>query len=81
MVMTYPNKPKPDDRSNNVERLQAMVENTLENMNEAEETMRFTENEEERQRIASKNDRRKESIDAMRAEMKDESAARENGYK
>lgn len=79
--MTFPNKPKPDDRSNNVERLQTMVENTIENMNEVEETMRFTDNEEERQRIAAKNERRMESIDAMRSEIKDESAARENGYK
>lgn len=79
--MTFPNKPKPDDRSNNVERLQTMVENTIENMNEAEETMRFTDNEEERQRIAAKNERRMESIDAMRSEIMDESAARENGYK
>ncbi len=78
--MTNHNNPKPDDRSNNVERLETMVQNTIENMNEAEETMRLTDNDEERQRIAAKNERRNESIDAMRAEIKDESAARENGY-
>lgn len=79
-MMTNHNNPKPDDRSNNVERLETMVQNTIENMNEAEETMRLTDNDEERQRIAAKNERRNESIDAMRAEIKDESAARENGY-
>lgn len=77
--MQYNNKPKPDDRSDNVEKLQTMVQNTIENMNEAEESMQFA-NEEDRARIAAKNDRRRESIDAMRSEIKDESEARQNGY-
>jgi len=80
-MMEYNNKPKPDDRSDNVERLQTMVENTIENMNKAEETINFTDNSEEQARIAAKNDRREESINAMRAEIKDESEARQNGYK
>ncbi|MFO1444968.1 small acid-soluble spore protein Tlp [Bacillus sp. Bva_UNVM-123] len=79
--MDFHNKPKPDDRSNNVERLQTMIGNTIENMNEAEETMNFTENKEERERIATKNERRQESIKAMRAEIEDETEARQNGYK
>ncbi len=40
------NKPKPDDRSDNVEKLQEMVHNTIENMEEAEETMHFSDGEE-----------------------------------
>lgn len=79
--MDFHNKPKPDDRSNNVERLQTMIGNTIENMNEAEETMNFTENKEERERIAAKNERRQESVKAMRAEIEDETEARQNGYK
>ena len=39
------NKPKPDDRSDNVEKLQEMVHNTIENMEEAEETMHFSDGE------------------------------------
>ncbi|WNS77378.1 small acid-soluble spore protein Tlp [Bacillus sp. DTU_2020_1000418_1_SI_GHA_SEK_038] len=78
--MEYSNKPKPDDRSDNVEKLQTMVQNTIENMNDAEETMQFS-NEEDRARIAAKNERRKESIEAMREEIQDESQARQNGYK
>lgn len=78
--MQYNNKPKPDDRSDNVEKLQTMVQNTIENMNEAEESMQFA-NEEDRARIAAKNDRRRESIDEMRSEIKDESEARQNGYR
>ncbi len=76
--MTYQNKPKPDDRSDNVEKLQEMICNTIENMEEAEESMAFTDSEEQRQMIEAKNERRRESIDAFRAEVKDEARARNN---
>ncbi|WP_077213012.1 small acid-soluble spore protein Tlp [Bacillus dakarensis] len=77
--MAY-NKPKPDDRSDNVEKLQEMVHNTIENMEEAEATMEFA-SEDERANIAAKNDRRRESIEGMRAEIKDEYRAQQNGFK
>ena len=35
-------KPNPDDRSNNVERLQTAIENTRENIREANETLEFS---------------------------------------
>ncbi|MEK4030041.1 MULTISPECIES: small acid-soluble spore protein Tlp [Bacillaceae] len=72
------NRPKPDDRSNNVERLQEMVENTIGNMERAEETMMNAEAE-QREAIEEKNARRRESIAGMRAEIKDEASDRENG--
>lgn len=72
-------RPKPDDRSDNVEKLQEMVQNTIENIEKAEETMQFASSE-EREKIREKNRRREEAIAAMRAEIKDEAAARENGY-
>ncbi|MED4352000.1 small acid-soluble spore protein Tlp [Schinkia azotoformans] len=73
------NTPKPDDRSDNVERLQDMVQNTIENIEAAHETMQFA-SPEERTQIEAKNKRREESIAGMREEIKDEAAARENGY-
>ena len=76
--MTYQNKPKPDERSDNVEKLQEMICNTIENMEEAEESLSFTDSEEQRQMIQAKNERRRESIDAFRAEVKDEARARED---
>jgi small acid-soluble spore protein (thioredoxin-like protein) len=72
------NNPKPDDRSDNVEKLQEMVQNTIENMEEAEATMEFA-SDEERREIEAKNERRRESIESMRAEIKDEYQAREHG--
>ncbi|WP_154649423.1 small acid-soluble spore protein Tlp [Calidifontibacillus oryziterrae] len=73
------NQPKPDDRSDNVEKLQDMVQNTLENIEEAEATMKFA-SPEERARIQEKNKRREESIQGMREEIRDEAADREKGY-
>ncbi|MRG85285.1 small acid-soluble spore protein Tlp [Salinibacillus xinjiangensis] len=65
------NQPKPDDRSDNVEKLQQMVHNTIENMEEAEETAQYASGH-DRADIEAKNERRRESLDAMRNEIKDE---------
>ena len=37
--MTYNNKPNPDDRSDNVEKLQEMIANTDDNIRKAEATI------------------------------------------
>lgn len=73
-------RPNPDDRSDNVEKLQDMVQNTIENIERAEETMQFS-SREEREKIEAKNERREQAIAAMREEIKDEARARENGYR
>jgi len=66
------NKPNPDDRSDNVEKLQAMIQNTQDNIEAAEESLAFTDSATQREQIEAKNDRRQESIDAFRSEIKDE---------
>ncbi|MCM3788626.1 small acid-soluble spore protein Tlp [Domibacillus indicus] len=73
--MTRNNRPKPDNRSDNVQKLQEMVQNTIGNIEAAEETMVFA-NGKERAAIKAKNERREESIEGMREEIKDEAAAR-----
>lgn len=78
--MAKQNQPNRDDRSDNVERLQSMVQNTIENIEEAQDTLQFASSE-ERERIEAKNLRREESINVMREEIKDEAQARENGYR
>ncbi|SET38258.1 small acid-soluble spore protein (thioredoxin-like protein) [Salinibacillus kushneri] len=65
------NQPKPDDRSDNVEKLQAMVQNTIENMEDAEETAQFASGN-DREDIEAKNERRREALESMRNEIKDE---------
>ncbi|MCF3942339.1 small acid-soluble spore protein Tlp [Oceanobacillus alkalisoli] len=66
------NKPKPDDRSDNVEKLQHMIHDTLENIEEAEGTLEFSD-EIGKEQILAKNKRRKEAIEGFREEIKDES--------
>ncbi|WMT27645.1 small acid-soluble spore protein Tlp [Bacillus aerius] len=68
-----------DDRSDNVEKLQDMIENTIENIDKSEVAMGLS-TEEEKQMIKQKNENRRTSIDAMRSEIKDEEAARKSGY-
>lgn len=72
-------KSNPDDRSDNVEKLQDMVQNTIDNIDKAEETM-VNASSDEKQMIQEKNKRREAAIQSFREEIQDESADRENGY-
>ncbi|MFD2630592.1 small acid-soluble spore protein Tlp [Oceanobacillus kapialis] len=71
MTDNHSHKPKPDDRRDNVEKLQSMVQDTIQNIEKAHETARFIDGE-EKQAIEAKNKRREEAIEAMRNEIKDE---------
>lgn len=64
-------EPKPDDRSDNVEKLQEMVQDTIQNLEESHETMKHSSGN-ERDKIEAKNKRREEAIEGMRQEIKDE---------
>lgn len=64
-------KPKPDDRSDNVEKLRDMVQDTIQNLEDAHGTMRYASGEDKEQ-IKAKNKRREEAIEGMREEIKDE---------
>ncbi|MED3725869.1 small acid-soluble spore protein Tlp [Priestia filamentosa] len=72
-------QPNPDDRSDNVERLQEAINNTVENMCKAEDALEHA-SDKDRADIEAKNHRREESLTAMRNEVKEEAADRENGY-
>ncbi|WLV25883.1 small acid-soluble spore protein Tlp [Aciduricibacillus chroicocephali] len=65
------NKPKPDDRSDNAEKLASMIEDTEANIRKAEQTMENGNGTQESQ-IADKNERRREALKGMRAELLDE---------
>lgn len=64
-------RPKPDDRSDNYEKLDNMVEDALANYAEAEERLEWAP-EHEQEQIKEKNKRRKEAIKNYRNEMEDE---------
>ncbi|MFB6363272.1 small acid-soluble spore protein Tlp [Paenibacillus elgii] len=66
---------KPDNRADNVEHLQNSIDHTIENMNEAEDYLSEHAGEispQEWEQIESKNERRRESLNAFRSEIKDE---------
>ncbi|MBE3569556.1 MAG: small acid-soluble spore protein Tlp [Bacillales bacterium] len=67
-------RPNPDDRSDNVEKLQNMIHHTIENMERAEESMAYTDSEEQLEKIKEKNERRRQSIEGFRNEIKDEAS-------
>ncbi|WP_106767701.1 small acid-soluble spore protein Tlp [Paenibacillus faecalis] len=67
--------PKPDNRENNVDRLQDAVQDTIENFREAKDYLNeFGDeiSESEKEQILEKNERRKRSISGFREEIKDE---------
>ena len=73
-------KHKPDDRSDNVDKLQENINNTIQNIELAEETMSAADNPQMKEDISAKNQRREEALNNMRQEIKDESQDREQGY-
>ena len=75
------NKPNPDDRSDNVERIQHNINHTIRNMELAEEMIEKTPDTKANQDLEEKNERRRDALDGMRHEIKDEADARDRGYK
>lgn len=70
--MTHKNRrPNPDDRSDNVDKLENMIQDTLQNIEESHETMQYVSNENKKD-VNLKNKRRKEAIEGMREEIVDE---------
>lgn len=74
-------KSKPDDRKNNVDRIQHNISNTIENIELAEEMIAKTDDNKMKNTMAEKNDRRREALKGMREEIKDEAIDKQNGYK
>ena len=65
-------KSKPDDRSDNAEKIKNNIKNTEENMELAEDMMGKTYNDKTKKDLREKNERRRNAIDGMRNEVKDE---------
>lgn len=72
---------KPDDRRDNVDKIQENISNTIENFNLTEETIEKTDDDKGKRTLEQKNERRKDSIDGMRSEIRDEATDKKNGYR
>lgn len=73
-------KHKPDDRSDNVEQIQEHIDHTIVNIREAEDAIALSDNEKTIRDLKAKNKRRKEALEDMRKEIKDEADDRRNSY-
>lgn len=65
-------KKNPDDRRDNVERIQKHIDDTVRNMRETDNMIRATANDKTRKELSEKNNRREEALNSMRHEIKDE---------
>lgn len=73
-------KHKPDDRSDNVERIQFNIDNTIRNIDLAEDIIAETDDPKTKKALQKKNERREEALARMRVEIRDEALDREKGY-
>lgn len=73
-------KPNPDNRHDNVEKLETAIQNTKENIEAANEAVQHS-SAVDQELIHEKNERRKDSIVAMEEEICDEKQEREHGFK
>ena len=64
-------KNKPDNRKNNVARIQKNINNTIQNVEMAEDMMQLS-SDKTKKDLKEKNDRRRDAIEGMRSEIKDE---------
>ena len=70
--MTWNNKPKPDDRSDNAEKIEFNIGKTIQNMELAEEMIHKTDDDRMKRVLQEKNKRREDALEGMREEIKDE---------
>ena len=74
------NRPKPDDRRDNVDRIQNNIDHTIANYRETEDMIKNSEDEKQRRELQAKNERRENALKGMRKEIKDEAIDKKNGY-
>ncbi len=67
-------KPKPDDRRDNVDRIQKNIDMTIRNMELAEERIGESSDPKAKEALKDKNERRSHALAGMREEIKDEAA-------
>lgn len=72
---------KPDDRRDNVDRIQHNISNTIQNIELAEEMIQITDDKKMKNTLIEKNERREKAFNGMKEEIKDEAIAKKNGYK
>lgn len=70
-------KNKPDDRSDNVEKIQKNIDRTIHNIEISEDMIAKTSDQKAKKDLSEKNDRRRQSLKGLRHEIQDEATDRE----
>lgn len=70
-------KPNPDDRRDNVERIQRNIDMTIHNIEAAEEMIEKTPDDKTKKTLGEKNERRRDALNGFRKEIRDEAKNRE----
>jgi small acid-soluble spore protein (thioredoxin-like protein) len=71
-------KSRPDDRANNVDRIQYNIDKTILNCELADEMIAKTDDPEMKQTLQERNERREQALKGMRKEIKDEALDKGN---
>lgn len=79
--MVKQSKANPDDRRDNVKKIQDHIDNTIQNIEFAEDMMQATDNEKTKRELKAKNERREEALNGMREEIRDEAKDRKRRNK
>lgn len=74
-------KSKPDDRRDNVDRIQHNINMTIHNTELANEMIENTSDDKMKKTLIEKNERRKDALNGMKSEIKDEAIDKKNGYR
>ncbi|MBE6064488.1 small acid-soluble spore protein Tlp [Clostridium cochlearium] len=72
---------KPDDRRDNVDKIQYNIDKTIENCHRANEMIAKTSDEKMKETLEEKNERRREALKGMRSEIRDEAIYQKNRYR
>ncbi|WP_368293802.1 small acid-soluble spore protein Tlp [Dehalobacter sp. TBBPA1] len=65
-------KHNPDDRRDNADRIQKNINHTIQNMELADEMIAKTDDPKSKKDLKEKNERRRDALNGMRAEIRDE---------
>lgn len=68
-------KPNPDNRADNVEKIQHNIDMTIDNIHRADKMIEETSDQKMKQALKDKNERRMDALNGMRHEIQDEANA------
>ncbi|HHD2753808.1 TPA: small acid-soluble spore protein Tlp [Clostridium perfringens] len=74
-------KQNPDDRRDNVDKIQNTIDNTIKNIHESESMINSTDNRNTQAELKAKNERREQALNSLIDEIKDEACHKKNASK